>query len=608
MISMKRIRLVLLIALTVTGLSVLFLYPEDPARTYRRHVDRADTYLAAQKYREATVEYRAALKIDPKAGTSRYRLGQAFAAIEDHGNAYREFVRAADLLPEDTDAQLTAVKYLLRAQQFEDARSRVDHLLARQPKLVEAQVLRGSALAGLRDVDGAITQMEEALALDPDRADTYVNLGVLHRARGNNRGAEEVFERALKMDPASVNARLALANYHWSAGRLADAEALIKDAVGVERDGARASRTLAIFYLASGRAADAEQPLRTVAERSADVQPKLMLADYYMAGGRAPQAVAVLESVAKDPRASGLAGARLAAIAYASDTQRGHALVDEVLARDTATPYAHLVKARMLLAEKRYVDAEQQTRAALALDSRTAAAHYLLGTIFLALNNPADAVRAFNEVLAVNPRAVDAQLQLARIHLAHGRKDAAVQFAEQAVKNQPTDGRARLILARALIARGDLRSADAELKLLLAGSAPGAAVHNALATWHIASGRPDAARAAFERAHALDASDLEALTGLVTFDLQERRVGGAQQRVDAALAKRATDPRLHMLAAAVRSSAGDAAGAEEALGRAIEADPTQLEAYGLLAQLYIKQDRLTDARLKYEEFCVEVFV
>ena len=63
----------------------------------------------------------------------------------DARNAFREYVRAADLLPDNVDAQVKAAAMLLMARQFEDAKARAQKALAKDPKNVQAQIMLGNA-------------------------------------------------------------------------------------------------------------------------------------------------------------------------------------------------------------------------------------------------------------------------------------------------------------------------------------------------------------------------------------------------------------------------------------------------------------------------------
>ena len=53
-----------------------------------------------------------------------FDLGKAYLGVNDPKNALGELVRAADLLPNDTAAQLDAAKILILLHQYADARAR----------------------------------------------------------------------------------------------------------------------------------------------------------------------------------------------------------------------------------------------------------------------------------------------------------------------------------------------------------------------------------------------------------------------------------------------------------------------------------------------------
>ena len=97
------------------------------------------------------------------------------------------------------DAQLKAGAFLLMAGRFEDAKGRAELLLQSHPTNADGQILLGNALAGLKDLDGAVAEIEEAIRLDPAQASTYSNLGVLQFSRGNEAEAEAAFEKAVAL-------------------------------------------------------------------------------------------------------------------------------------------------------------------------------------------------------------------------------------------------------------------------------------------------------------------------------------------------------------------------------------------------------------------------
>jgi Flp pilus assembly protein TadD len=127
-----------------------------------------------------------------------------------------------------------------------------------------------------------------------------------------------------------------------------------------------------------------------------------------------------------------------------------------------------------------------------------------------------------------------------------------------------------------------------------------AAVQAQLGTLHLIRNDLPAAREAFGRALSADANQLEALTGLVEADLRDKRSASARARVGAALARREDSPKLLVLAGKTAAATGDLPEAETYFRRAIEMDPSTLEAYSMLGRMFVAQKRLTDAMREFE--------
>src|SRR6185295_10793858 len=121
-------------------------------------VRSGDKYTADKKYQEAVIQYRNAVQQDPRFGEARYKLAETYERLNDPNSAYGEYIRAADLLPNDIHAQVKAANMLVMTGQFADASSRADKALAIDAKNVDALIAKGNALAGLHNLDAALAQ------------------------------------------------------------------------------------------------------------------------------------------------------------------------------------------------------------------------------------------------------------------------------------------------------------------------------------------------------------------------------------------------------------------------------------------------------------------
>jgi tetratricopeptide (TPR) repeat protein len=567
----------------------------DPHAAMLKYARSGDSYMAKGKVAEAIVEYRNALDKEPRAGEVRIKLAEAYLRQGAGGNAVQEYVRAADVMP-DAGVQIKAGNLLLLARRFDDAKVRATKALDLDHKNVDAQILLANALAGLKDLDGAVAQLEEAIRLNPDRSATYSNLGQIELTRGKREEAERAFRRAVQLAPKSGTAHLALANFLWMTGQLPGAEQELTEALAVEPDNPLTHRAAASLYIATNRRDQAESHLRRVLDLTKSTQSALALADYYVVQKREMDARKVLEPLASVPATSSIANARLAVL----DRNDGHAdasynRLESVLRAEPSNLEAQVLKGSFLLSDGRLDDALKIAADAVEKHREGVPAYYLLGRVQTARKQNEAAIAAYQEVIRLNPLASDAKLDLARLQLVSGRTDTSVAFAEEALKAQPQNPNARLVLVQGLIMRGDLDRAEQDLNVLKTRYPKSAPVHVQLGMLAGRRNQAADARREFEQALQLQPTSLEAVAGLVALDVAAHKFEDARARVDGLTSAADPKPAALMLAARTYATTGDPKTSEVLLRRALAADPSYLAAYAALGQLYAKQGRLNEA-------------
>jgi putative PEP-CTERM system TPR-repeat lipoprotein len=537
-------------SLTAFAAAVVFIVGCSDDGAKFRHFAAGENFVRAGKLREAIVEFRNAVQRDDKWGEARFALAEAYALNGDLEGAYGEYVRAADLMPDHTPAQLKAATYLMLVGQYVDARSRVEEVLKKDPNNVDAQIIRGNVLAGLKDIDGAVDQIAEAIKLEPSRSQTYTNLALFKAAQGERDEARAAFEKAVQTDAKSIAAWLALANFQWSGGEIAAAEHSLKRAYDLDTGHIVTNRALATFYISTLRPSLAEPYLKTVVERAGTAGSKLRLADYYVAGNRPDDARRVLEPLKADMYAAAAAEIRLAGIAYtAGQTVDAHRMLRQLIEREPNNGDARRVRARWYLVEDKREQALNEARLASNIDPRSIEAHYIRGLAESRTRRTTDAIKSFGDVLRLNPRAAAAQVELSRLNLARNAVDSAVLYAEEALRNAPDSLDARLALARAWLARDETQRVAIALEQLRKLAPSSAAVHALTGSMHMLGGDRAAARAAFDRALHNDPGLMEALVGLTTLDMLQNNAPAARVRIESRLEADSNNPDLLMLAA-----------------------------------------------------------
>ena len=572
----------------------------DPKVVKAKYVESGERYLAEGKLAEATLEYRNALQADPSDGDLRLKLADVYVQSGQGRKAAEEFIRAADLLVDRVDVQVRAGSILLVTGRFDDAKVRAEKALALDPRSVDSQILLANALAGLKDLKAAVAELEEAIKLAPDRSASYTNLGVIEVTRGKREAAELAFKKAIELDGRSAVAHLALGNFYWATGRQSAAVGELAKSLELEPDNVLVLRSMASFAVASNRFDEAETHLKKLVEVTKTRDATIALADFYIARSNEAAARNVLQPLSTASDGASAANIRLAALDHAAGRKsEAYQKLDAVIASDQTNLQALLVKTSMLLSDGRRDEALAPVQLAIKSHPESATAFFVLGRVQTARNQTDAAVAAFSETLRLNPRASGAQIALSRLHLVAGKAKESVSFAQEAVSANPGNPEARLALVRALVAKGDLKQADVELGTLSA-EYPNVAAVRVQKGMVLVLKRDPRARAEFEAAIKSDPNSTEALGGLVALDLAAKQPAAALSRIKDRAEAPTASTGLLMLAARTYAATGDTQTAERFLRRIIEKDPSYLQAYSALGQLYLAQRRLDAALTEFE--------
>jgi len=581
----------------VVGVCVWTVACSDPAAKKQRYFESGNRFFKEANYPSAIIEFRNAIQIDPRFGDARKQLAESYLYVGDGRAALEEYVRAADLLPDDAVVQLKAGNLLLAARKPEDAMARADAVLRAHPDNVDALVLRGSALAGLSSYDDALTAIEQAIKIDPDRGATYTNLGLVELARGRRDEAEAALSKAVALSPKEPRARLALGNFYWAAGRTGEAEKAFDAALELEPSNVQANRFMASLKFSTGRRAEAEPYLRRIADSSGAPEASLVLVDYYLITARPKDAIARIEGL-KTGRNLPEVVLRLArAHAASGDLAKSRSIVEEILKANDKDAAAQLLKGQLLLLEGKRDEAFAAIRAAVAIDPSSADAQFALGKMYAARGDGSAAQQAFREVLRINPRASGAQVELSVLQ-ARTKPEDSIRNAEEAARNDPQNLTARLALVRSLIAARDVARAEREMSKLRAEYPNVGAVHAQDGRLALLKNDVPAARRAIESAGKLDPRSLETLAVSIALDLKQKNTAGARARLEERL-KTDQSPEVLLLAANTYVALKDQAAAEKVLRAAVAADPSRNEPYAMLGSLYLSQKKLDEA---FEEF------
>jgi Flp pilus assembly protein TadD len=83
----------------------LFSCSSTPTELVAKHTKRGDEYAKKEKYKEAVIEYKNAVKAGPKDAALRFKLAKSALEARDFPTAFQELQKAVELDPGNYEAQ-----------------------------------------------------------------------------------------------------------------------------------------------------------------------------------------------------------------------------------------------------------------------------------------------------------------------------------------------------------------------------------------------------------------------------------------------------------------------------------------------------------------------
>ena len=601
----------------------------NPEKSKAEHVAKGEAYLKDLKYQEASLEFRNAIQIDDKLAAAHWGLARAFEGLERFPEMLDELRKTITLDKDNLDSRIKLGNYYLagsrnRADIISESERLAKEVLDKDPKNIEGHILMGSVLFAQQQKDKAFAELNHAVQLDPNRVESYLSLAKFHVAAKEPPKAEELFRRAISVNANSPVAHTEYGKFLAQQNRQGEAEAELRKAVEVGPTDRNARFILASYYLVTRQFDKAEESYKALAALQPDKpEGQAVLADFYSSIGRSDDAVKIYQDVlAKSP--DFIQGRyRLAEILLMKgDTQGANTQIDAAFKKDQHDRQALLLRARMKAQAgkpdnlksaiedlKEVLKQEPNSRTALYF---MAQANYSLGLL--------DQARAFASDLEKNyPDYLPAKLMQLQLVMSTGKASdytSAISLASDLLsrvdKTAPDRENSPQMLAevreKALLTRGtaqlqlkNLGAARQDYEAAKAIASRDPVVHNSLALVSLAENKPQDAISSFEAALNVDATNFDALNGLITLYARSNELDKAHARIDQALSAYPNLAPLHYLKAQVFGYQRNSQMVEAELNKSLELDQNYLPAYSGLAALYIQSKQEDRAIAQYQK-------
>src|SRR5204862_3472149 len=85
----------------------------NPEKAKIAHVEKGEAYLTAEKYQEASLEFRNAIQIDEKLASAHWGLARAYEGLQRFQEAFEELRKTTELDADNLDARVKLGNYYI---------------------------------------------------------------------------------------------------------------------------------------------------------------------------------------------------------------------------------------------------------------------------------------------------------------------------------------------------------------------------------------------------------------------------------------------------------------------------------------------------------------
>ncbi|MBK6658159.1 MAG: PEP-CTERM system TPR-repeat protein PrsT [Proteobacteria bacterium] len=486
------------------------------------------------------------------------------------------------------------------------ADSHLERYIEKRPNDVAMRRLRGEVLLALGDAREAAALLTPLARQEPRKLDILRPLGEAYLASGQYVEAENVFRQILELAPDDGPAVTSTALARIGLGSVEQAQTGLVTALAEQRGGRAARVLLTVLQLKTGASRQALATVEALAAGEPDnaaVQNLLGVARASaddQQGARLAFTRALAASADFEPAAFNLARMELAA----GDVDSARTRLESLVARHPRAANALLALADIALADGDRAAAVRWLEKAVTAepDELEAAAH--LVKLELSLGRFDQALGSATRMVEAHPEQALAVETLASVHAARHNSSQARRHYRDAARYAGFDGAQLMRIASAQAALDDIDEARRTLRKARSTTAAPEA-RNALI-------RLDIERGDFKRASdaiaALDEDGGDPATALLLGgELELARGDGkaAAKAYRAAQAAAASSAGVMGLADALVAD-GDLGAAAHELEQWLTRHADDLEATQALALLYLRLQRLPQARKLHEQLLAEL--
>jgi tetratricopeptide (TPR) repeat protein len=547
---MRSIRLVAVILAVLVGLASC---SRDPNVVKKHYLESGNKYFDKGRYKEASIQYRNALKRDPKYGPAYYKLALVGLKTGDIGGAVSSLRRAVELIPKDQPDHWDSVVKLTEIylavgrgekQYMDGVYQFIKDLQAHDPNSYDGHRLVGDVNyfkatdayknkkndEGLAFLDAAAAEYRKADSIKPGQQGVSMQLARVLAAKGDFTGSETLYRSVIAKDKTYQYAYTELYRMFLFQNKPGDAEQVLKLAFDNNPKQYGFLTLLAMHYFGLQRHDEMVGVLNRIKSHAKDFeQAYLTVGDFYLRTGDGDSAIREYrEGIAKDVKKKATYQKRVIEVLMRQGKRSEAAEINsQILKEDPKDNDARGLAASFLLDKGDIAKALAELQAVVTRAPDNPVSRYNLGRAHAARGEFEQARQQFQKAIELNPNYVLARLAMAKLQVARQEFDAALKTAEAVLTIDKGNVNARLIESAAMMGLKKFGDSHVMLDTMLKTNPGSPDVLFQLGVVNLAEKRYKEAEDAFRRAYQLNPADSRGLMGIVETDMAQNKADEA---------------------------------------------------------------------------------
>jgi len=575
---------------------------QDPAKAKLDYLNSGKQYMAKKEYSAAAIEFRNALKIDPKYVDALYELAKADEAMHLWSETYKTLRQAKEIDPNRLDIRIALGQFYASGKNFSAAEDEANFILQKEPNNAAATQILASAYLGQKEYPKALEASQRLVKLLPNRASSYDNLALAELTMQKVAEAESNFQKAIQVEPDFVPAYKNLASFYRLQGKLAKAEEVLQRGVAQNPFATPLYLDWAGLLAAEGKSdavAKVITNLRQHQLKSADVA--LAIGDFYVKERNPDAALAEYHrGLSLDPKQKEIKYHLVALLLDLGKVQDAVPLDKEILKQNPTSVDGRIAQARILMAQQDAGKARTILQQVVKDAPDSAQGHYFLGAAFQGEGKFQQARQEMERALGLSSNMPLVLHGLTMVSLNLGDLHLAEAYAQRSVNAQPANPSERMLLSSILLREAKTSEALKQLGIVEKQDPQNIQLHIMLAQAYTMGRHYSDADKEFSKATSIDPKSTQVLSAWADSLISRGERAKAFSLAKSYVAKYPADPNGYLVLGSLELEAKQYDAAQANLEETLKLDPKNMAAYLRLGKVFQDQGNIPEAIVHYK--------